>query len=223
MICLPWTNGENQKFKIEVLEDLGLPLTQKAAKNLVIPSTPLWTKAEKPSDGWLGDWQTVGSMLVPFFMVSDPSLNWGEAITKSPHYKLERSQRWKHLEREGNCREAETDKYSIEYSKGFEKTDATSFSATLGFSVTAGYGGGSVPGLEFEMTASEELSWGWNTSTTTTESTAKTRDYTIPAHTVLHLWQVYERFTLYRGDNTIVKVWILPVEAVEPTTSKCGD
>ena len=219
-----WHNGEHQKFKIEVLEDLGkLPLTQKAVKNQVIPPTPLWTKDERPSDGWSGDWQTVGSTVVPFFMVSDPSLNLGEAITKSPYYKLERSQRWKHLEREGNCRDAETDKYSIEYSKGFEKTDALSFSTTLGVSVTAGYGGGLFPGAEFEATVSMELSWGWETSTTTTESTAKTRDYTIPAHTVLHLWQVYERFTLYRGDNTIVKEWILPVEAVEPTSSKCSD
>jgi Ricin-type beta-trefoil lectin domain-like/Insecticidal Crystal Toxin, P42 len=214
--------GQLMDWELYEAGSISLPPTSNATQNMVIPTTPpVWNKDAAPQGGTASlAWQTVGSTILPFFMVNDNG-NFASRLKSSPYYKIERSQRWNHIARQGNCGGAsEVDKYTTTYERGLSEAKSKEFSLTVGFSVTAESG---LLGSSVSATRSTELGWRWQTSTTTSTTTTKSREYNIPMQRVLHLWQVEERFTLYRmGNSSAIHSWTMPVEALERTEANCG-
>ncbi len=210
---------KNEKYQAWQLHEVGtlsnLPSISKASKNMVVPIIPTWNKTTdpQPSDG-VQSWQTVGSAYVPYFFVVDGD-KLSDSIKNSPYYKLERQQRWKHDTSIANPGSQVID-HAVTKTSGWSKTTASSFSTSVGVEIGAKYGTGELSPYSAEMSisVSVEVGWEWENSSTISGQKSVQDTYHIAPHTVMHIWQVEEKFNLYDAKGKFVKSWQVPVEKV---------
>lgn len=211
----------HQAWQLHQYGTFDVPEVQPAEKNKVVSDLPRWESPDPPQSGEGTPWQLVGSTAIPYFMVGPPSF--GPLLSR--YFVLKRWQRWKFV------KDSQANGSSKDVGDEFKKTYGWSESVTQSFGETVGVQLGAKGGLnlakgvvslEASKTVSDELSWGWAHTGTTTAETSITSTYTVPAHKQLWFWQIEEKLELIvpPGDGTTespVAVWTLPVDEIAVT------
>jgi hypothetical protein len=174
---------------------LRLPIPQQVPPN-PMPLAPLLKGYSKPLD-FEEDSVSYLSVL-PWFTVSDPNLTPVEQMVKSPHYCLERVDRYKLIDF-GYNRTSTPQTFSWAVTTGVSGSESKTFSSTTSIEFGAEWKVSAVFSLSAKLTQSftysETSTKGWEQATT------KTVNVTVPPNKAVAVYSIQSTYRLFRANG----------------------
>jgi hypothetical protein len=178
---------------------LRLEFHQEAPENQSIP-VPRLQGIEKPSP--FGKDSVSYTTILPWFAVHDPDIDAITQLVKSPHYCLERTDRYKLMDFGYNDTSVSQD-FELSYTTGVNTQESTAFSSTTSIEIGAEW---AVSGA-FKLSAKLSRSFTHTSSSTTgwSQSTTKTKKANVPSGKAVALYSIQSTYRMFRADGTQVR------------------
>ena len=137
---------------------------------------------------------------VPFPLVYDASYTLHQKVTSFPIYRLKREEFFEKAYYYNNLQGSSPIVHTVTTTTGISETDSTSYSHSVGLSITA-EGGCELIGGSVSVTVSYQFGYETSSSLTVFQEEQVSQTVEIPAHTAGCLWHKTTRFSLLRNNN----------------------